>query len=270
MKTIHYLLLPLLFAGLSACEEVIEVDIPADENRVVVEGYVTTEKDSSYVRLTRTLSYFDNTSSIPEVTDAAVTVNNDTFYHVSNGIYRPAAGFTGVSGTAYNLTVVTGGSTYTSTAILDPMYQVDTLITVFKPKEGFIEEGYTVKFIGRDDRPRVKYTYFRFGYKNDLETQGRDSMADFRVLFDNKNSKLNEPYEFELPLLRLKEDDTVITIFRSVDENVFRYLVALGNRQGGGGPFSIPPANLPTNIRGGALGLFAAFDVKRFRYRIVK
>lgn len=269
MKKINVLLYLLLLFAVTSCEEVIDVDIPEDENRVVVEGYVTTETDSSYVRLTRTLSYFDNTSAIPLVLDAAVTVNNDTFYHIGNGIYRPAPGYTGITGTAYNLKIVTGGKVYTSTAILDPMYQVDTLITVYKPKEGFIDEGYTVKFVGRDDRPRVKYTYFRFGFSNQQDTNNKDSMIDFRVLFDNKNSVLNQPYEFELPFLRLQENDTVITIFRSVDENVYRYLLALGNR-GGGGPFSIPPANLPTNIKGGGLGLFAAYDVKRFRYRIVK
>lgn len=270
MKKLNYILYFMLLLAVTSCEEVIDVDIPADENKVVVEGYVTTERDSSYVRLSRTLSFFDNTSPVPQVINAAVTVNNDTFYHVANGIYRPAAGYTGIAGTAYNLRVLADGKLYTSTAMLDPMYQVDTLVTVFKAKEGFIDEGYTVKFIGRDDRPRVKYTYFRFGFKNELETQGKDSFEDFRVLFDNKNSVLNTPYEFELPFLRLKENDTVITIFRSVDENVYRYLLALGNRQGGGGPFSVPPANLPTNINGGGLGIFAAYDVKRFRYRIVK
>ena len=270
MKLKYILSLIIGAALLTSCEEKIEVDVPENTEKIVVEGAITTETDSSYVRLTKSVGYFDNTRSTPLVTNAVVTVNGISFNHVANGIYKPASPFTGTIGTVYNLNIAVDGKTYTSSSLLEPMFQVDTIVPVFKEAESFIDEGFTVKFIAIDNRTRTKYTYFRFGFKNLEDTKLQDSIFDTRVLFDNRNSIVNAPYEFELPFLRLEKGDSAILIFRSVDETVNRYYLALTNRDNGGGPFSTPPANLPTNIRGDepAIGLFAAYDVKRYRVRI--
>jgi hypothetical protein len=272
MKKINLIMILAGLLSLTACEEVIEVDVPENTVKLVVEGAVTTEADSSFVRLTKSVAYFDNNSTTPFVTNATVLVNNDTFYHVANGMYKPNAGYTGVTGQVYNLKILSEGKSYTSSAILDPMFTIDSVISVYKPEEGFLDAGYTVKYTGIDERPRIKYTYFRFGFKNEADTKWKDSIFDFRVLFDNRNSVINSPYEFELPFLRLQPNDSVLMIFRSVDEPVYKYLLALDARSnGGGGPFSTPPANLPSNIRGNdVLGIFMACDVKRYRYRIVE
>ncbi|MFN5025039.1 MAG: DUF4249 domain-containing protein [Bacteroidota bacterium] len=254
---------------LSSCQEVIDIDTPPAANKLVVEGVISTETDSSFVRLTRTLGYFDNTSPIPTVENATVTVNGVAFTHVANGIYKAPSPYSGSINTRYNLNVVYEGKTYTSTTMLEPGFDVDTIYSVFKPASGFIPEGYAVKYEATDNRPRIRYTYFKFGFKNDEDTRGKDSIFDLRVFFDNKDFPLNAPYEFELPLYRFKEGDSCILIFRSIDEPVFRYLSSI---QGSGGNafFGSPPANLPTNITGDALGLFAAYDVKRYRMRIIK
>lgn len=272
MKKINLILMLAALLSLTACEEVIDVDVPPNTVKLVVEGGVTTEPDSSFIRLTKSVAYFDNNTTTPMVTNATVLVNNDTFHHVANGIYKPAPGYTGVRGQVYSLKISVEGKQYTSSSILDPLFDIDSIISVYKPQEGFFDGGYTVKYTGIDQRPRIKYTYFRFGYKNEKDTKLRDSIFDFRVLFDNRNSVINEPYEFEIPFLRLEPGDTVLMVFRSVDEPVYRYLLALSAREdGGGGPFSTPPANLPTNIRGGdVLGVFMACDVKRYRHRIVE
>ncbi len=266
MKRFTYILALLTIVLASSCTEVIEVDVPENTVKLVVEGAVTTETDSSYIRLTKSVGYFDNTPT-PFVTDAAVTVNGIPFIHQGEGIYKPATPYTGVTGTYYNLAINYAGKQYTSGSMLDPMFQIDTIIPVFRQAEGFFEEGYTVKYIGIDNRAPIKYTYVRYGFK------GLDSIQDFydefRVLFDNANTKLNEPFEFEVPFQRMQSGDTSLLIFRSIDEPVYRYFQALSNRQGGGGPFSTPPANLPSNIRGGdVLGYFAAYEVKRYRTAI--
>lgn len=272
MKSIRIIIGALFIgAALTSCEQVVEVDLPANTVKLVVEGQVTTEKDSSFIRLTKSLAFFDNTSPIPLVTNATVDVNGVPFTHDTLGIYRPAKDFVGIIGQVYNLKINFEGKEYTSSSLLEPMFQIDTIIPVFKEEESFLEEGYTVKYVGIDNRTRVKYTYVRFGFNNIPDSKGQDSLFDFRVLFDNKNSVLNTPFEFEIPFLRLEVGDTSLLTFRSVDENVYRYLFALNNRGNGGGPFSTPPANLPSNIRGqDVLGLFAAYDIKRYRTRIVK
>ena len=271
MKNSLIIISSLLFGLMfTSCEEVIDIDLPDNTQKLVVEGQITTEIDSSYVRITKSLGYFDNTNATPLITDAVIDVNGIAFNHAGNGIYKASSGYVGTTGTIYNLKVTHQGITYTSSSTLEPMFQIDTVVSYFKPASGFIEEGYAVAFFAIDNRPRTKYTYFRFGFKNQEDTQGKDSLFDARILFDNRNSVVNEPYVFELPFLRLQPNDTAILVFRSTDEVVNRYYLALENRRNSGGPFSTPPANLPTNINGGALGLFAAYDVKRFLAPIIK
>ncbi len=262
---ISSLLLGLMF---TSCDEVIDIDVPDNTEKIVVEGQITTEVDSSYVRLTKSLGYFDNTNATPLVTDAVVDVNGISFNHIGNGVYKASSGYVGTIGSIYNLKITHQGKTYTSSSTLEPMFEIDTVVSYFKPASGFIEEGYAVAYLAKDNRARTKYTYFRFGFTNTEDTEGKDSLFDVRILFDNRNSIINEPFVFELPFLRLQPNDTALLIFRSIDEPVNRYYQALSNRGNAGGPFSTPPANLPTNINGGALGLFAAYDVKRFRAAI--
>jgi hypothetical protein len=271
MKKIQYLFLILMGLTFVSCTEVIDVDVPENTVKLVVEGAITTETDSSFIRLTKSVGYFDNTSTTPYVTNAVVKVNGVSFTHSANGMYKPVPPYVGIANTLYNLSITVDGKSYSSSSFLEEMFEVDTVIPVYKEEDMFGDAGYTVKYIGKDSRPPVKYTYFRFGFNSLEDSEGKDSLEDFRVLFDNK-SMTNGTYEFEIPSLRLQLKDTAILIFRSIDETVYRYYYALGNRSSGG-PFSTPPANLPTNIKGGsdeALGLFAAYDVKRYRTAIVE
>lgn len=265
MKQLFYTITCVIF--LASCTEVIDVEVPDNTVKLVVEGAITTETDSSFVRLTQSVGFFDNTSQTPYVTNATVTVNGVPFTYTDSGYYRPTAGYIGVIGTNYQLTVNHNGKLYTSSSLLEPMFKIDTIIPVFKQAEGFLEEGYTVAYFGTDTRPQLKYTYLRFGFKGKDSIQ--DFIDDFRVLFDNKGQDPNKPVVFEVPFVRLQPGDTNILVFRSVDESVYRYFLALNNRTDGGGPFSTPPANLPSNVRGeDVLGLFAAYDVQRYRTAI--
>jgi hypothetical protein len=271
MKKFHFIFILIIGLGLTSCTEVIDVDVPENTVKFVIEGSVNTEQDSSFVRITKSVGYFDNTTSTPYVTNATTKVNGVTFTHIGNGMYKPASPYKGIVGTVYNLSVNVDGKTFTSSSYLEPMFEVDTVITYFKKGSGFVEDGYAVKYIGIDNRTPVKYTYFRFGFNSLIDSEGRDSIDENRILFDNKSAILNQPYEFELPFVRLQPNDTAILIFRSIDETAYRYYFSLTNRTGGG-PFSTPPSNLPTNIKGTeeALGLFAAYDVVRFRTRVVQ
>jgi hypothetical protein len=58
-----------------------------------------------------------------------------------------------------------------------------------------------------------------------------------------------------------------LTQSRSIDIKMRDFLAAYGSQNPNiPGPFQVPPANLPTNISGGAVGYFVGYDVKRFRY----
>src|ERR1043166_1468553 len=95
---------------LCACREKITVDVPQSSDKVVVEGYVSTETDSSVILLSKTVSYYSNQGN-PPVRDAIVLVNSDTFYHTVNGIYKPKPGYAGIVNTGYTLKIYHQGKT---------------------------------------------------------------------------------------------------------------------------------------------------------------
>ncbi len=268
IKSVFYLLIGVLV--FQSCKEKIDIDIPAGEIKVVVEAEVTTEMDSSYVKLSKTADYYSN-DPYPVITNAAVTLTLNgvatVFSHVGNGIYRAPSPFVGVRGQTYNLDVVYDGKTYTSKAVLEPMFRIDSIFQVFKPKEGFIKEGYSINYIGFDDRPKIKYTYFRLGYYDTIVH--RDSLDDNKILFNSDQTPIGVQYSFELPFTRFKIGEECIMIFRSVDKNMNDFIEAYNTQTSGApGPFQSPPANLPTNITGGAIGYFATYDVVRKRYKV--
>src|SRR5687768_15385821 len=98
---------------LHACKEKIDIEIPPGERRLVVEAEVTTETDSSYVKLTKTAAYYSN-DPYEVIHDAVVSVNGTAFNHTTGGVYRAASPFTGIAGQVYNLNIVHEGTTYTS------------------------------------------------------------------------------------------------------------------------------------------------------------
>ena len=266
MKNTYIQILSIVFFSLFAvsCKEKINIDVPDGDSKLVIEAELSTGVDSSFVRLTKSANYYSSADYL-KVTDALVLVNTDTFYHMANGVYKPKASYQAVANTIYNLKIVAEGKMYTSSSKLTPMFRVDSLQQVLKPAQGFFKEGYTVKYFGFDNREPIKYTYFRFG-KNDL--QANDSLFDAKILFDNGTTQ-SGLYEFELPFLRLKKGDYTYMIFRSIDKNMFDFINAFNSQSSGApGPFQVPPANLPTNIVGGALGYFATYDVVRSRIYI--
>lgn len=260
-----YSLVALLFI-LQSCKEEIDLAVPGGPQKIVIESEVTTETDSSFVRVTRTADYYSSNTN-PAITDAQVTVNGVVFTHTVNGVYKPASPYTASAGTIYNLNVIADGATFTSSSVLEPMFSVDSIFQVYKPAEGFLDAGYSINYIGLDNRPRIKYTYFRLGYFDTIVQ--RDSLSDALILFNSDQTPVGTPYPFELPFTRFQPGEEVIMIFRSVTKEMSDFIAAYSEQTSGApGPFQVPPANLPTNIRGGAVGYFATYDIARRRYTV--
>jgi len=258
----------LLTFFLAQCKQEINLDIPNSSQMVVVQGEISTEKDSSFVYLSQTVSYYSNDGT-PKIDNAIVSVNGVSFKSKGLGIYKPDTPFIGTINTIYNLNVALNGSTFTSSALLDPMFNIDYVDSVYYPAQGGggsggqRRDGYSVRFWWTDTRTPAKYTYMRYG-RTSLEIL-QDSFFRNIVLLDNSQTKLNTPISREIPR-HYQPGDTVIAILKSCDKNMYYFLQAYQMQNSNTpGPFQIPPANLPTNINGGAIGYFTAYDVRRFR-----
>jgi hypothetical protein len=252
---------------LTSCKEKIEVEMENAEPLLVVEAEVTTETDSSYVRLTLSANYYSSEPN-PIVKTASVSINNIPFTFVpASNIYKAPAGFIGKTDTIYNLLVSYNGKEYKSQAKLEPMFQVDSFFQTWKEAQGFLPAGYSLSYAAFDAREPIKYTYYQqFLYDS---TSKSDTSDGNLIFFDNSLTPINQAYNFEIPFLRLNSGAEYVAVFRSVDKNMYEFLNAFGNQNPDiPGPFQVPPANLPTNITGGAVGYFATYDVKRWRYKV--
>jgi len=64
MKKIIIYILPLLLL-IGACKEIVEIEITDADPILVVEGEVSTETDSSYVKLSLSTNYYAKTGTNP-------------------------------------------------------------------------------------------------------------------------------------------------------------------------------------------------------------
>lgn len=257
----------LITLAFSACKEKVTIEMQDANPLLVVEGELTTETDSSFVRLSLSSNYYTATEPTM-VKTAQVSVNGvPFFFDPTKNLYKPELGYVGKTDSTYNLLISYDSKIYTSTAKLERMFRVDSFFQTWKEAEGFLPAGYSVSYAGYDDRPLIKYTYFVNG-KVDSATQ-QDSFARQRVLWDNSQTPANKQYVFEVPFARFKSGETYLAIFRSVDKNMYDFIRETNSQNPNiPGPFQTPPTNLPTNITGGALGYFATYDVKRWRYTV--
>ena len=69
-KLIYLIVASLAFA---ACEKIVEVDLPSEENRLVIEGQITSTKEPWKVRLTSSQPYF-NQNEATTISNAIVRI----------------------------------------------------------------------------------------------------------------------------------------------------------------------------------------------------
>lgn len=134
MKRTSYLLcisvlLTIIVAG---CEKEIEMDYRTVEPQVVIEGRVTNETVSVLITTTRDM---EDSVKVCGRDDATVILSDDKGFneellYEADGRYRSPSQLTGAPGTAYTLTVETGGKIYTSSSVMQR--QAVILSTAFR------------------------------------------------------------------------------------------------------------------------------------------
>ncbi|MCE2740775.1 MAG: DUF4249 domain-containing protein [Sphingobacteriales bacterium] len=266
MKKIIIYILPLLLL-IGACKEIVEIEITDADPILVVEGEVSTETDSSYVKLSLSTNYYA-AGVAPIIKTASVSVNGIPFlFDPSQNRYKPFAGFVGKTDSVYQLNVNYENKIYTAQTTLYPMFRVDSFFQTWKEAQGFLPAGYSLSYAAFDSRPTPRYTSFIQGYFDTIAQ--KDSIPGNTIVFDNVQTPANKQYTFEIPFARFISGDIYFATFRSIDNQMKDFLAAYSSQNPNiPGPFQVPPANLPTNVSGGAVGYFVGYDVKRFRYTV--
>jgi hypothetical protein len=279
---ILFSILPVLFAiAMSSCEKDIEIDIPRPDAKYVIEGWIENGKPAIVI-ITKSAPYFDPIDSATLanslVMGATVTVSDgistETLGLGLNPEYYPYIMYMGSTiigqvGKTYSLSVTIDTNVFTATTtILNPV-SFDSVWFKVEPNKdtlGYIwanctDNGATEDFYRVFTKRKGKDIGFvpMYGstwsdkYFNGQQFTISIYRGEASFLVDFSDSEKDEFTYF-------KVGDTVITKLTHFEESVYNFWSAAESEIfSGGNPFSTP-AVIPTNIQGGALGVWSGYS----------
>jgi len=248
---------------LTACEEVIDIDLNSSNPRIVVEA--TIEPDSvCEVLLTYSANYFNNQK--PTVIDNAVVTitdnlgSNESLLNIGNGRYK-GSNIKGFINRSYTLDVVTNNHQISGTAkIPSKGLIIDVVAKESEPLFGNSNDfkEYYLEVILKDDPIQSNYYLLEFSSNN--------------FQFDQRMQYVDDKNFGENNLATIKQwrngyyvgDQATVTVY-SVDKNVYLFhkqLQEIISGGGMGGPTSTP-YNPQSNMTPDALGCFMARSIDK-------
>lgn len=282
MKTAQIIkgIIILLFAvvALTSCEDVVEVELnEADINLIAVEAYINTKAESNvYVKLERTLAVNQTAqnpvinNAVVQLSDNAETPNTVTLEEEgSTGVYSLPAGtnYPGIPGRTYTLTITTpDGTVITGEEYLQEVENLDTVKVNLSDRGDFEYLGIFIN--SQETQGLGNY------YKWDIYING-EFLNDGEDLAFASDELVDGNYIYDMLILLDWEDeeedkilhpgDTIVVEQLSISAAAYDFYWSLSDQAWAGSPFSVPPANVPSNLSSNdgkrILGLFSARDI---------
>jgi hypothetical protein len=238
-----------------------EINLVLDENKplLVIDGSITDLAGPYFVQLSLSTP-ISTTTSIVGVNNARVIITDqlgvkDSLVPVINGLYKTQK-IRGIEGGTYNLEVLVDQKKYTASATMPQKVNLDSLRINTFPINGEIR--YSVIPVYSD--PIFLGNSYRFIQKiNDSLDQ------TFHVFNDNlNNGKVNQrPLRGGDDLLKIKPKDKVLVEMQCISNTSYLYYYSLNLQSGAGPGGGTAPSNPPSNVVGGALGIFSAHTVQQ-------
>lgn len=267
---IQYIYVLILSLIIFSCEEVIDVDVPTSEPRLVIDASInwlkgTTGNEQS-IKLTLTAPYFD--SSVPPANNAQVYItdeNNNVYDFIENGdtgIYENFT-FNPIINTVYTLTIIYNNETYEGS---------ETFLAV--PEFEYVEQNLEGGFTGEETEikayfmdPADEENFYFFEFEPSIPVS--PTLDTFKDEFVNGNLIFGFYVEEDL-----EPEDEVIIRNHGVSERFynFMYLLLQQTSESGGGPFETQPATVrgncfnTTNQDNYPLGYFRLSEVAEINY----
>ena len=250
-----YIALPalLLLLLVASCTKVITLNLGNDTGKLVIEGNITNNPGPQIIKLSQNVA-FSNTNTYPPVSGAVVYVtdgkgNKYNFTEAPAGTYT-CGSLIGTPGTTYNMSVSTGGSTYTATSVMPGVVLLDSITSrpaILNTTNN--RQQITVHF---QDPAGVVNQYLFLMYVNGVQVNSifplNDDFTDGRyVNLDIRESDIDVH-----PL------DTVKMTMQCIDKTNYTYWRTLAQQQTNGPGGGVTPDNPPNNITPTVLGYFSA------------
>lgn len=258
-----------------ACTEELDTDYSGNSNnRLVVDGRITTDTMAHTIKLSRTVDF--NASGIVMEEGAAVTISDGenliSLNEVEPGIYQTSPDVYGETGKIYALNIkLESGEEYTASSKLNSISTIDSIRFV-RESFSFIEKDhYIVYFYGQEPAEKGNHYFWNLYLNDSLYNDTIDESRFESDIFVNGQYI----YDFDIYWVDLEEvpwDTTEVTLeMMSIPEAYNSYLIEVFSETSRrGGPFDPTPANVSTNISNGAIGFFYAAAVTRKSITYIK
>ncbi|MDO6597144.1 DUF4249 domain-containing protein [Oceanihabitans sp. 2_MG-2023] len=270
MKQVIILILLCVFTF--SCEDVIDINVPTESPKLVIDASINWLKDTpgneQSIKLTLSADFYEDL--IPPANNAQVSItdlNNNTFDFVEDGqtgIYQNNTFIPEING-VYNLTIIYNDEVYNATETLKSVSEID-----------FVEQELNGGFTGEETEIKVYFTdpaeqenYYFFEYVSSIE--------DSPVLDTLTDEFINGNQIFGLYIEEdLEPGDTITAKHFGVSERFYEFMFLLLQQTSddGGGPFETQPATVRgncinlTNPENFPFGYFRLSEVAEIQYTI--
>jgi len=247
----------LMTVVLAGCQETIKLDLKQTPSRISIEGSVTDAPGKQYVKITRSLDFYQS-GKAERITTASVSISDDkggsvTLVHNprnhpdSAGYYVPTVKFVGTVGTTYTMHVTIGDDNYSAT---DKLLRVTTFDSLgYRPN----------RFLDRDRPSDGKYMELLMYAKEPQDTEDNYLFKFYRndsLIYTNTN----DVYVFNdygigeridgvaSPVYYAPGDKARVEMYSISRDGYLFYNDLSTILNSDGGMFSPPPANPRSNI----------------------
>ena len=261
-----------------SCEDVIEVDVPTGQTRLVVEASLDWQKgtlgNNQTIILSTSTPYF-STNTSTSVTGASVKVKNVNtneafvFTDQNDGTYTTSS-FVPIVGDTYNLEILYNNETYTATETLTTVPEIKAIIQT--ASGGFDSEFLEVNVYFDDPANEENYYLLSYYEAGDLFPYFEDISDEFsngneiHDFFEKDDDEDNNEMAFE-------PGDIVDINLYGISQGYYNYIrLLLEQYYSGGDPFSSNAAQIKgncintTNQENYAFGYFRVNQVEKASY----
>ncbi|MDR0582359.1 MAG: DUF4249 domain-containing protein [Prevotellaceae bacterium] len=269
----------------NACTERMDITSDYITPRLVITGYITTDTTVHKIYVRRTAAYFGKERQLT-YSNARVKINGVPLWPAGDGEYHTDSSFYGVCGETYTLDVWLDFDEdgteehYTAAAIMPEMHTLDS-VTLASINRGSIKPPWML-MMHFQDLPGPNnfgvhlYIHLASGrklwYSEQLQQYFINNFGDYAaegeyINFPALSYIITESIRwYNNERIALYPGDTLIAELNMLASDYFEFIRTAQLEINGGNPlFAGPPANMPSNIQGGALGVFGAYTVSRQR-----
>ena len=262
-----------IYILLSGCEDPITIDLPENQNSIVIEGWITNIDQQQIIKISRTRK-FDESQPGEIISDAFVSVIQDTityiFTHQEEGTYLSERNFSGTEGDFFGLQIILSeGDTIRSKTFerMPETVALDSISFDFFEQNSEIEPGQIDRIyfpVTFSSDPFSRSNFYRYVIsRNDtvFNTPQDIELLDDRAINGNE-------FRNEFRTFNYLDGDKVTIELRSINRGAFDFFELLRNQSTSLGTSSgTSPASIDGNLENisdseqTVLGYFSCFAV---------